>query len=579
MTFLYPLALAVIALGLPLFAAYLWRKRIEKRRVPSVILLRAIAIPTEPPRRGVSRPRHLVSFALVVLGLLAAALAISDIRRKGEQPRDLVVVLDTSASMGARDEASEPTRLEQGIADLEKLLSSLHGGDRVALVTTGDSNAVRVGLTEDYAAVIAAAKSATPGGTSDRARAAIELADGICAGGNAGRVVVISDGVGVSVPETKCEVGHLRVGGSGGNAGISELSVRESDALGTNEIHVAVTSSLGRAKRAEIAILAGDTVIDLVAIDLPARGKVERLLRMKLPEGSELTATLKLSEPDALPADDTATVPRVEGGRVPTLLVTPADRSFVGEALRLHPRVDLTVVKPTSTVSADAKYGLIVLEAMPAGALPEQGSIVSFGMPAEQLGLQAGQKTIDPEIVRWAFQDPLFRYVDLQGVKVPSGEVLAVQAGQRTLIDTEQGALAVLDAQQARQRIFVGFAPHESDFVLRVGFVNFMANVVDWASKSSASGKPQGVLSDVESFIDPPSELAGADVASRGTGTKAEPAVWRTAIFAAFALLVAEQILQTLVGSRHAIRSWIRRVREGMKAKSARKDDDLLEDT
>lgn len=564
MTALRPWAFALLAVLLPIALAYLWQKRTEKRRVSSVLLLRKIAVPTEPPRRGFARPRHLASFILIVLGLVAAIFAVADVRREGETPHDLIVVLDTSASMGAEEEDGA-TRLDLARDRLRDAVGGLRSGDRIALLTTGSSNVVRVGLTEDTTHVLEVAQSLVAEGTSERSSAALSLADAICRSAGDASLLLLSDGVGVEVPETRCDVEYAAIGTDVPNAGISELSVREGDAFGTHEVHVAVTSVLKTKRRAEVAIVAGGQVIDLAAIDLPARGKAERLLRLELPEGAEVSAELRLTPRDALAADDVATAPRVEGGHVKTLLVTGAERSFTGEALRLHPRVELTIVKAGQPVPADLDPHLVVLEALPEGGVPKTAKrVVSFGLPPAVFGLQGGPPIDKPDIVRWSYADPLFRYVDLQGVKIPSGVVVEPRPSQRTLIEAEQGALAVLDTQPDRDVVYLGFAPHESDLVLRVGFVNWIANLVDWASEGTSIGERKGVLSGTESWVHPPSDLARTSSASK---PKLDLPLWRVALLVAFGLLLTEGLTQTALGSRRDVRARVTAWRERRRAR------------
>lgn len=557
MTALFPLAFALVALAAPIALAYLWQKRTEKRRVSSVLILRKIAVPTEPPKRGFARPRHVASFVLVVLGLIAASLGVADLRRAGETPRDLVIVLDTSASMGTVEEDGE-TRLDIAKRRLASAISRMHSGDRVALITTGGANVVRVGLTEDTAYALDVVAALTPEGTSDASASAIELADGICKSLSEGRILLLSDGVGVSVPKTECDVDHEPLGTDVANAGISELSVREGDAFGTQEVHLEITSVLKRKQRAEIAILAGERVVDLAAIDLPASGKEERLLRLELPPGAAVSAELRLPEADALAADDFATAPRVEGGKVKTLLVTAASKSFTSEALRLHPRVELTTVRTPQPIPEGASFDLIVLEALPEGGVPKVGNrVLTLGLPPAALGLQPGETLKTPDIVRWSYADPLFRYVDLQGVKVPNGTVLTPGEGQRALIDAEQGALGLIDARPERELLYLGFAPHESDFVLRVGFVNFMANVVEWASLASSVGERKGVLSGTESWVHPPKK---GDEDERKPPVRPLP-LWRVAVLLALGLVASELLAQTVLGSREGLRARVSRWR------------------
>lgn len=595
MSSIHPLAWGLLALLIPAFMAYLWQKRIEARRVPSVLLLRKIAVDREPPRRGLSRPRHLVSFALVAIALIGGVLAVVDLRREDEQPNDVILVLDTSASMAAKDDGKR-TRLEIAVDDVRDVLSSLHTGDRAALVTTGAENAVRVGLTEDFGSILDATKTLVAGGTSDLSSSAIELADGLCgsiasthAGHDGGRIILVSDGVGVSVPETNCAVEHLHVGSDQGtNVGISELSVREADGLGQQEVHITLTASDFGKRRVEVAILADSSpsggprsptaqVVDLATVDVPASGSAERLLRLTLPPGSALSAEIRQREPDALSLDDTAVVPRKEGGAVKTLLVTASEKSFTAEALRLHPRVELTVIKDTDPVPTGTTPDLVVLEAAPSGAAPQAAHVLTFGLAPDVAGLRTGStatKVEKPEITRWAFNDPLFRYVDFQGVRMPSALVVKPGEGQRTLVETEQGAMALIEKQDKREILYAGFKPAESDLVLRVGFVNWIANVVEWAASSSTVGEEGGVLSATESAITP-IELEGKNVKERkATKVLAQP-IWRLALYLALGLVLLEVILQSLVGARRDV---YRRIRGWLDDRRRKKAAEVAED-
>lgn len=105
-------------------------------------------------RESLGGPRYAVAFLLglaAMAGIVAAAqprwgTTRSAIPRTGA---DLVIVLDISRSMGARDVA--PTRLEASKTALRATLDRL-GGDRVGLVVFGGSGRLRFPLTTDFGA-------------------------------------------------------------------------------------------------------------------------------------------------------------------------------------------------------------------------------------------------------------------------------------------------------------------------------------------------------------------------------------------------------------------------------------------
>lgn len=542
MTAAQPFAFVALALALPIFAAYLHRKRRLSKKIPSVMLMRAIAGNAKPTRRAWSRPRHLVSLVLVMLALAGLAVALADLHAEDDKPRDFVVVLDTSASMGA----GNPVRLQQAVGAIERAIGSLHPGDRVALVTTGAQTLVRVGLTEDHRRVVELAESATAGGGSQSAAQAIALADRICKGGREGSIVLVSDLVGVQVPHTDCPIEHVAIDRGGTNAGITALAVREADALGLSEVQVGLSSVLGRTQEVELTFRVDGAVVDVLSLDLPPDGDLEKLHRLPLPPGDRITAEITHLSDDELALDDVASVARHGGGRVSVLLVAQTRLSFTAEALRLHPRVDLRVIGPHDAIDPEEHFDLVVLEAdYQAGSLPIAPKLVAFGVPPNKLGVQARGEVDAPEILRWSFDHPLFRFVDLQGLDVPKAIALSPSSEQTSLVDAEQGSLALTGRFDGRDMVYVGFAPHQSDLVLRVGFVNLVANLVEWAAPpppASDDGR-EGVLSRAETRLEGPARLE-SDKAPRFTASPlASAPPWTWLAIAALAALALEWLL------------------------------------
>jgi hypothetical protein len=537
-----PFALVALALAIPIFAAYLHRKRRLSKKVPSVILMRAIAGVAKPTRRAWSKPRHIVSLALVMAALAGLAVALADLHAADDKPRDFVVVLDISASMGAGD----PMRLQQAIGAVERSIGSLHPGDRVALVTTGAQTLVRVGLTEDHERVLALAKGAVPGGGSQSAAGAIALADRICKGGREGSIVLVSDLVGVQVPSTECPIEHIAIDRGGTNAGITALAVREADALGLSEVQVGLSSVLGRTQEVQLTFKVDGAVVDVLSLDLPPDGDLEKLHRLPLPPGERVSAEITHLPDDALALDDVASVARHGGGRVSVLLVAQTRLSFTAEALRLHPRVDLRVIGPRDSIGPDERFDLIVLEAdYQAGSLPIAPKLVAFGVPPTKLGVLARGEIATPDILRWSFDHPLFRFVDLQGLDVPKAIALTPSSEQTSLIDAEEGSLALTGRFDGRDMVYVGFAPHQSDLVLRVGFVNLVANLVEWAAPpppASDEGR-EGVLSRAETRLEGPPRLESSQPARFTAGSLASAPPWTWLAIAALAALALEWML------------------------------------
>lgn len=543
-----PIAFALFGLALPLVAAYFHRRRRTPMRVPSAVLFRIIAGQTTPTSRAIAKPRHLLSLLLVLLALAGLVSAIVDLQRDGEEPRSYVVVLDTSASMGAKEVGEEKTRLERAIDELQAAAGRLGPQDRLALITTGEQTTVRVGLTEDHARVIEVARELEPGGTSQAAAGALRIADAMCKANPDSAIILFSDGVGVDAPSTQCAIEHVAVGRIGPNVGITGFSVREADALGLAEVYVAVTADRIEAGEVEVALELDGNLVDVIPVDVPASGEAKRVHRIPMPPGKRVVARLQKSGEDVLAADDTASAPRRLGGRVRALLVSTSRLSFTAEALRLHPRVDLTVIGPHDSVPDDG-YDLLVLETpRPSPELPVAPRVLAFGAAAAELGLRERGIAEAPEIVRWSFDNPLFRFVSFDEVGLPEATIFETADDVTALVDSDKGPLAVRTVVGERDVVAFGFLPQESDFVLRVGFVNLIANVVEWAVPDLAGDDevPAEVMATTEARVHPPAQIEGTSRGDFSGPVRSKAPLWRTLSWIALGILAFEWLLPAI---------------------------------
>lgn len=173
MSFLTPAFFAGLGLlAIPLIIHLTQRHRSEVTPFPSLMFLRKIPFKTSSRRRI----RHPLLFALrcLAIALLVAAFARPFVSgpgvATGERARDVVVLLDTSASL------QFDGRWDRALDEARSVIGALSEGDRAALVTFNERAEERVALTGDLRALGSALDRLEATDLGTRIEAGLQLA-------------------------------------------------------------------------------------------------------------------------------------------------------------------------------------------------------------------------------------------------------------------------------------------------------------------------------------------------------------------------------------------------------------------
>ena len=194
MQFLAPLFFVALAgLAIPVLLHLTQREKKQIIRFPSLMFVRRI--PYQSVRRRKIQHWLLLLVRVTALALIIFAFARPFIRQadlpivSGAGARELVVLLDTSYSMGFAD------HWERARAAAQEQIKRMGGGDRgsVVLFSSGADIAVRASM--DRSPLAAAVAAAKPGSGATRYAPALKVAGGILAESTLPRreVVLISD--------------------------------------------------------------------------------------------------------------------------------------------------------------------------------------------------------------------------------------------------------------------------------------------------------------------------------------------------------------------------------------------------
>ena len=488
MPFTSPIALLGLLFVPAVLAMYMLKLRRDEAVVPSTLLWTRLVADVEAnaPWQRLRR-----SLLLLVQLLLVAILALLAARPFLERPaglaRDVVLVLDTSASMAATDVA--PSRLEAAKAAALDALRDLPTGGRVSVIAADRTARIVVNETTDLGRVRQALSAIRPSNASGNLGDAIELAGKLAARSGDAQLLVGTDGALATPPTSTVEapVKVLAVGRSHRNQALVALAVRTSPSAVTRSVFISIANlDLDYAsRRIELRGPGGLIEVRDVRLDPQARADVViddvpadiGTLEVRL-VGSDPAAT---AAPDDLAVDDTAwaVVPATQQRNV--LLVSDGD-PYLETALGYLPDVHLFGVTP-DRYPADAartdgsSWDLIIFEGTLPAALPATPILAVAPPGSSALGQVAGTIT-NPGIGSLSPDEPILRYVDLSTTHIAEAARMTLPDWARTIIPGPGGApLLYTGVRSGLPAAVLAFEPRRSDLPLQVAFPILLANL------------------------------------------------------------------------------------------------------
>jgi von Willebrand factor type A domain/Aerotolerance regulator N-terminal len=493
MNLLNPVALALAGLAVPIVIFYVLKIRL--RRVPvSTLLFWQRIFDEKQPRSLWQRLRHLLSLLLQLafLGLLVVALADPIFRWQQTRQRRVVLVLDNSSSMNARDVA--PTRLAVAKTQGDALIDGMRPGDEVAIVVAGAVVRVACGPTDHQRTLRAALASIEAGDGPTRLEEAVALARRLLSGSDKlPKIVIVSDGCADAAAglARDADIELVAIGKPTGNVGITRMQARRSllDPIGY-EILVEVSNAALEPASCRLELDLDDDPIDVVPLNLQPGERNTQVFEKTSAAGGHLRA--HIDRDDALPADNTAwaILPRRQRQRV--VLFTPGNL-FLEKVFEAMPLVDLEVKKVEDRLPVPAAPGrpasgaltpITVYHRRVPEVLPPGPVLVIEPQRAGALW-QLGAVLHNPVVAKEDKESPLMAHVRLGNVVMPAARKLTFTGPARVLAESAGGdpLYAILDRPEgaaAPKVVVLNVALDESDLPLQTAFPIMAANLLNW---------------------------------------------------------------------------------------------------
>ena len=532
MSFLAPIAFSLFALGGVVVFFYILKVRRRRVEVPYLRLWESLVLESRS-RSLFKKLQRLLSLLLQLAILTCLILAIADptFVSDREEIEEVILVLDTSASMGATEDA-ESTRFDAMLERARALIRDRSAEDSMMLLAISDRVRVASPLEKSRIKLYGALESIELTQRTLDVDRTVEFLTEVMAELPRPRVLVLGDGGVSEIPQRLAEHAKRRATESAGDDATAAANESESSAplaqwipIGTTRPNLAITRFSARRNES----LATDFVIAEVRnlSEEPARANLEFLLdgrrqkvvpveleplgvrlerpQLSLPEGGTLELRL-IAESDgeseelptnALAADDRAfaIIPPHQPRRV--LLVTETEAA--AEPFRIAFTSMESVIDPSSTAFTLAEYESVSEADREAditiclGVLPESldpnthriliNTPLPEGLPVDEKGTIAR-----PRVWDWNREHLLNRFLNYRDLPLPPARQLELRGttpeAAESIVDGYEGPLIAAFREGRRRTIVVPFDMTAELFPFRLAFPLLLRNAISWFETS-----------------------------------------------------------------------------------------------
>jgi Ca-activated chloride channel family protein len=523
MNILYPSALLLGLLALPILLLYMLKLRRREVEVSSTLLWQMLLrdrqanTPWQRLRRNILLFLQLLILTALVLALTRPAIPIASVASGS-----VIVLLDASASMNATDVS--PSRFEAARSTTRTLINGLGSSDVLTLIAVESQPIILASNEHDKSRLRAALDAASPSTGSANWKAAFALAIGAASqspnGASSSTTVILSDG-GLpldGLPSLPGKVRYIPFGQSGNNLAISALALRSPGNY--PELFTSVTNYGAVDRVAILSLYINDELFSAQQISLPASEQTSVSLS-GLPDAPTIYQA-RLTDPDqpekppdSLSLDDTAYAvyqPHNTG----SVLVVSTGNIFLEQVLAAMPGITPYRALPDENGDfqlPEANFDLYVFDGyFPTTEDLPPGNLLLINPPDNSLFPVTGNFTVTENIR--VFEQPITQYVDFSDVHVSQARQITAPPWANILIQTGEHPLILAGEMGGRRLAAIAFDLHNSDLPLQIAFPILFANLIQYLVPSQPFEAPQGLQPGENLYILPQPEVNRVVIAS-----------------------------------------------------------------
>lgn len=471
MTFLSPAWLFLLLLIPVVIALHLFRRHRRNEVVPSLLIWERLS--RRVPRTIDLRVLKDLNLLLQILAVIAAALLMAEPVAQTQgvtAARDVVLILDTSASMNVAEEGG--SRIDTARRAAQSFIEGVPAGSRLALIEAGARPRLVSGYTDNRDTVLNALRRLDANPVAGNPAAAVSMALALTS--RESEIHLFTDGAFRGI-DTPARLTVHRTGTARSNVGITNLSARP--IADRWEILVSVLNAGAEPTTAVLEVSTDEQSVDSLAMELEPGIQIHRVLSVEVEEETALTATLAdlPDEANALAADDTAYAV-VDPTPSAKVLLVSSESYFLETMLSVMPE---TEVEQSATYPVPGYFDLVIFDGIEPPPL-FAGNYVLFGVRSPDLPTTLGEPVEVDDPVSWDTDHPVFRFVDLSTVEVTQARPIGSAEAVNVIAGSGDLPLAFTYRREGLRMIGFTFALQETDLPLHVAFPLMVQNALSW---------------------------------------------------------------------------------------------------
>ncbi len=464
------------AISAGVVALYLLDRSKRKQLVSTLRFWSAADVRTElKHRRRIQQPWSLL---LQIVSIILLLLAVAGPRFGGDEDsaRDHVLVLDTSAWMGAR--SRQGTLMDEAKASARAYIRALPPRDRVMIVRADALATPATAFESNRQTLDDAIRLSQPGASALNIEQAFEFAERAqkLQSQRSGEIVFVGAG---RIPEQEtsgapppANLRVLAVNSTQENVGLRKIGLRRS--LDSWDIFVAVHNYGARPHTIDLALQFGKSPAGSKSITLQPGGEEQAMFTYKTRVGGFLEA--RIAPHDSFPQDDRAVI-ELPAQQPLKVLVYSAEPAGLRALIASNPQVEAVFEQPAK-YDPSAKADIVVLDRFAPPLRPHADSIW-IEPPASNSPVPVRATKSAVKLDRWHPETPLGAGLRTKNAQVDSSQIFSAAAGDIVVAESADGPVIV--ARPSSPKIAaIGFEPMKSSMKYELATPLLMANIMRW---------------------------------------------------------------------------------------------------